>query len=98
MSFHWPFRRRSPRPKMRPSSRITAQYRPWLEVLETRCAPAVITEFPVLTAGSDPFGITAGPDGNLWFTEQIGDKIGRITPSGTVTEFTTGITASSAPV
>jgi hypothetical protein len=24
-------------------------------------------------------GITAGPDGNLWFTEFIGDRIGRIT-------------------
>ena len=32
--------------------------------------PASITEFPTgLTAGSVPDGITAGPDGNLWFTE-----------------------------
>jgi virginiamycin B lyase len=30
---------------------------------------------------------TAGPDGNLWFTEYLGNKIGRITPAGTVTEF-----------
>jgi virginiamycin B lyase len=30
--------------------------------------------------------ITAGPDGNLWFTEQSG-RIGRITPAGVVTEF-----------
>jgi streptogramin lyase len=28
-----------------------------------------------------------GPDGNLWFTEANADKIGRITPSGGVTEF-----------
>ena len=27
-----------------------------------------------------PVGITAGPDGNLWFTEDDGNKIGRITP------------------
>ena len=42
-----------------------------------------------------PFTITAGPDGNLWFTEimtgqngsvQAG-KIGRITPTGTLSEF-----------
>jgi streptogramin lyase len=33
------------------------------------------------------FGITAGPDGNVWFTEDVGNKIGRITPSGTITEF-----------
>jgi streptogramin lyase len=28
-----------------------------------------ITEFPIPTAGSEPFGITAGPDGALWFTD-----------------------------
>src|SRR5262249_16717308 len=34
-------------------------------------------------------GLTAGPDGNLWFTEQgyNGDKIGRITPTDTLIEF-----------
>ena len=32
--------------------------------------------------------ITAGPDGALWFTESSGDKIGRITTQGTITEFT----------
>ena len=30
----------------------------------------VITEFPMPTADSYPDGITAGPDGNLWFTER----------------------------
>ena len=45
--------------------------------------PASITEFPIATtAGSSPAGITAGPDGNLWFTEAGTDKIGRITPTG----------------
>jgi streptogramin lyase len=40
-----------------------------------------ITEFPPLpTPGSEVQHITAGPDGNLWFTEQDGNKIGRITP------------------
>ena len=46
-----------------------------------------ITEFPVLTANAQPGGITAGPDGNLWFTEFFVGKIGRITTAGTVTEF-----------
>jgi streptogramin lyase len=45
-----------------------------------------ITEFPVPTSGSAPEGIAAGPDGNLWFSEQSGNKIGRITPSGTITD------------
>ena len=28
-----------------------------------------ITEFAIPTANADPFGITTGPDGNLWFAE-----------------------------
>ena len=31
----------------------------------------VITEFPIPTASSGPYGIAAGPDGNLWFTEHL---------------------------
>ncbi len=45
------------------------------------------TDFTIPTAKSNPQGITAGPDGNLWFTEGFGNKIGRMTPAGTVTEF-----------
>src|SRR5262245_1172752 len=44
-------------------------------------------EFPV-PSGAVPQQIAVGADGNLWFTE-ISDGIGRITPSGTVTEFST---------
>jgi hypothetical protein len=55
-----------------------------------------VAEFPVPTSTSDPVGIAAGPDGNLWFAEQ-GGKIGRITPSGTITEFTVP-TSVSQPV
>jgi len=46
-----------------------------------------ITEYPVPTARSTPFAITAGPDGALWFTESASGKVGRITLSGAVTEF-----------
>jgi virginiamycin B lyase len=49
------------------------------------------------TSGSEPTSITSGPDGNLWFTEQAGNQIGRITTSGTVTEFPIP-TANSQPV
>jgi uncharacterized repeat protein (TIGR01451 family) len=55
-----------------------------------------ITEFPVLTASSQLWGITGGPDGNVWFAERIVNKIGRITPTGVVTEFTVP-TATSQP-
>ena len=34
---------------------------------------------PASRAGAHPVGITAGPDGNLWFTECGGNRIGRIT-------------------
>ena len=47
----------------------------------------VVTEFPLPVSNSVPYGITAGPDGNIWFTEQWGGKVGRITPDGTLTEF-----------
>ena len=59
---------------------------------------AMIDEFPIPTAGSWPIGITAGPDGNLWFTENQGTvtNIGRITPAGVITEFPIP-TASSSP-
>src|SRR5438876_6556674 len=43
----------------------------------------VITEFSAgITAAAFPYDITAGPDGNLWFTEYNGTRIGRITPLG----------------
>jgi len=46
------------------------------------------TEYGIPTSGSGPIGITAGPDGNVWFTESNGDKIGTITTSGKITEYT----------
>ena len=41
--------------------------------------------------GSGLHSIVAGPNGNLWFTAQITAKIGRITPTGTITEFPVGV-------
>jgi streptogramin lyase len=40
-----------------------------------------------LTPGSEPTGITLGPDGALWFTEPNTGEIGRIDTSGNVTQF-----------
>ena len=41
------------------------------------------TSFPVPTPKAfsgnvQPTGITVGPDGNIWFTENAGNKIGRV--------------------
>jgi streptogramin lyase/GH25 family lysozyme M1 (1,4-beta-N-acetylmuramidase) len=47
-----------------------------------------VTEYTSgLTLNAGLSGITAGPDGNVWFAEATAGKIGRITPSGVVTEF-----------
>ena len=57
----------------------------------------VVTEFNTGLTPSDPWDITAGPDGNLWFVSKTPAFIGRITPDGTITEFSTGLTAGSEP-
>ena len=44
-----------------------------------------------------PNGIAAGPDGNMWFTEGRGNRIGRITPAGVITEFSGGLSRASSP-
>ena len=49
-------------------------------------SPVAFTEYP-LPNGGDPREITMGPDGNLWFTEAIANRIGTVTPAGTITEF-----------
>jgi virginiamycin B lyase len=43
--------------------------------------------FAVPTAGAGLSNIVAGPDGALWFNEQGGFAVGRITTAGAVTEF-----------
>ena len=59
---------------------------------------SVTGEFSIPTANSVPSGITAGPDGNLWFTESGGTgKIGKITPAGVIAEYATGLTLNSQP-
>jgi len=58
---------------------------------------SLITEFPAGAGDTRPWGITPGPDGNLWFAESQGDRIGRITTSGAVTEFFNSATAGSHP-
>ena len=36
--------------------------------------------------GNGLFGITGGPDGNVYFTDTLNNAIGQITPSGAITE------------
>lgn len=43
--------------------------------------------------GGQPTTLTPGPDGNIWFIDQLSSQraVGRVTPSGTITEFTQGL-------
>lgn len=52
-------------------------------------APAAgptIATYAVPTAGAALDSLVRGPDGNLWFAEEKGWKIGRITPAGAIQE------------
>ena len=45
-----------------------------------------VTEFHLPQGESRPMVIVEASDGDAWFTEYFGDRIGRITPSGQLTE------------
>jgi hypothetical protein len=49
-----------------------------------------VTVFPVVTPGSAPYKIAAGPDGNLWFSEYVG--------GGRVARVTSGLPSIVAPL
>lgn len=50
-----------------------------------------------ITKSSGPYGMTAGPDGALWFTELAQSRIGRISPDGSIQEMAIP-SAGAAPV
>jgi virginiamycin B lyase len=62
-----------------------------------RMSESKIDYFNIPTPVSYPSFITFGDDGSLWFCENQGNKIGRITKSGEITEFELP-SHSSAPV
>ena len=46
-----------------------------------------LSEYALPNANSQPFRITSGSDGALWFTENNANRIGRVTTSGSFTEY-----------
>ncbi len=60
-------------------------------------AAQTFQEFPIPTGGSFPSDMALGSDGNLWFTERFGNKIGRIDTAGVITEFTVPLTRTTQP-
>ncbi|HEY0417272.1 MAG TPA: hypothetical protein VGC78_12890 [Gaiellaceae bacterium] len=57
------------------------------KVLVVSTAGAVLRTLTVPTASSFPHGPSLGPDGNVYFAEVNGNKIGRVTPAGRFTEW-----------
>lgn len=58
------------------------------EAIIGRLTPAgELTEFPLPGQGGYPTRIAVGPDGDVWFTESIDDRVGLITPLGQFQEF-----------
>ena len=49
-------------------------------------------EFFAPTQPTKPSMLTEGPDGNVWYTDSSVTKIGKVTPSGEVSEFSPGLT------
>jgi hypothetical protein len=72
---------------------------------QTPTAGQQLGDYSLPTWAAGPVDIVTGPDGNLWFTESWVGKIGEITPSGQITEYSTdasgstpsGITVVSGP-
>src|SRR5258708_37559848 len=54
------------------------------------------TEHTIPTNNSNPLNITIGSDGARWFTEGVGNKIGRMTATGVFKEFSIP-TSNSSP-
>jgi len=50
-------------------------------------AAVTMSHFPLTSVNPHPLEITPGPDGNMWFTELGANKIGKITRTGKITEF-----------
>jgi len=79
-----------------PTSATIVDRRNSFTAAATATAPANVVAAPAFAAinevvgtapGSNPRGITLGPDGNLWFTEFSGGGIGRIGTDGTIAEY-----------
>ena len=72
---------------------ITQQAANQIEAVDTSGVPHAFIATP--TAGGAPFGIVAGPDGNMWFTEGGVGKIGKVTTGYVASDYAVG--AGSAP-
>ena len=56
------------------------------ESSHTSFDPAKVGKIVQYKTTGEPLGITPGPDGNLWFVQSVTGQVGKITPSGQITE------------
>jgi RHS repeat-associated protein len=68
---------------------------PYIAQLSTSGTGSVLAQYP-LPSGTNPQGITAGPNGNMWFVGYGTSVVDQITPSGSITTYS--LSAGSRPV
>jgi virginiamycin B lyase len=55
-----------------------------------------VSEFPIPTHNSRPIAIIPQPNSDaMWFTEEAGNRVGRISAGGTITEYPLPLTQSN---
>lgn len=79
----------------RRAARSTRRRAAVFEPLDRRELLSAFTLLSVPTPSAGLAGITAGPDGSVWFAEQTTGNIGRVAPGGSISEIALG--ASSRP-
>ena len=84
-------------PRRSPAHRLLVLLIGLLIPLALPASAAAIDEYLLPNAGSQPAGITVGPDGALWFAEEAGNRIGRIDPRQAVNGTANGITEYAIP-
>jgi streptogramin lyase len=57
------------------------------KILELSPGTNTVVQRLTIAPGGFAWGITAGPDGNVWFTEADGNRLGRLTTGGSITEY-----------
>jgi streptogramin lyase len=77
------------------ASTSSPQNPPPIEIGRITTQGKIIARFPVPMKVNGLGGMTSGPDGALWFIENIDNKIGRITTGGHITEFPFGSSEAS---
>jgi virginiamycin B lyase len=74
------------------------KHRPPAEPGDVTTLNVTIHEWAVPTKGAHPHDPAVGPDGSLWFTEQMANKIGRLDPiSGQFKEYPLDTAKNSGP-